>query len=112
MSSLIPAHVALPEPVLAFHPDRTSDQSTHPLHGLLNYGPYSAGLVSDPIRVATLAPHGDSQCIYDFMKALNRHFSPIERKDYLPAWPGFHGVFGVHMRGGRGRLSRPTQLPA
>ena len=99
MSSQIGPHIWLPEPMLAFHPNRISDQSRHPLHGLVTYGPYSAGFVPDPIRVATLAPAGESQYLYDFMKSLNSDFKPKERKDYLPEWPGFHGVFGLHMRG-------------
>jgi len=33
------------------------------------------------------------------MKELNSAAIPRERPDYLPNWPGFHGVFGVHMRG-------------
>ena len=99
MSSRIGSHMWFPEPMLAFHPNRISDQSRHPLHGLLTYGPYSAGFVPDPIRVATLAPAGESQYLYDFMKSLNSDFKPKERRDYLPEWPGFHGVFGLHMRG-------------
>ena len=98
MSSQIGPHIWFPEPMLVFHPNRISDQSRHPLHGLLTYGPYSAGFVPDPIRVATLAPAGESQNLYDFMKSLNSDFKPKERKDYLPEWPGFHGVFGLHMR--------------
>jgi hypothetical protein len=71
----------------------------HPLRGLLRYGPYSAGLVPNPIRVATIAPAGDGEKLYDFMRQLNSTFEPTERKDYLSKWPGFNAVFGVHMRG-------------
>ncbi len=99
MSSEIAPHVWLPEPKLAFHPDRTSDREVHPLRGLLRFGPHSAGLVPDPIRVATLAPVGESSRLYGFMKELNSVYKPTERKDYLPEWPGFHRVFGLHMRG-------------
>ncbi|ESZ60450.1 MULTISPECIES: hypothetical protein [unclassified Mesorhizobium] len=99
MSSEVGAHIWLPEPLLLFHPDRVGDTDIHPLRGLLRFGPYSAGLVPDPIRVATIAPHGESQAVYDFMKELNSAFDPHERKDYLPRWPGFSTVFNVHMRG-------------
>ena len=103
MISQIASHVRLPEPTLVFHPDRRSDQERHPLRGLLKYGPYSAGFVPDPIGVATLAPNRESCRLYDFMKKLNSDFDLQERKDYLPSWPGFHTVFGLHMRGaGRG----------
>jgi hypothetical protein len=102
MSSEIAPHVWLPEPQLAFHPDRTSDRDIHPLRGLLRFGPHSAGLVPDPIRVATISPASESDRLYSFMKALNTAYEPTERKDYLPEWPGFHTVFGLHMRAAGG----------
>jgi hypothetical protein len=103
MTSEIAAHVWLPEPHLSFHPDRTSDREVHPLRGLLRFGPHSASLIPDPIRVATLAPAGESHRLYSFMQELNSVYKPTERRDYLPEWPGFHSVFGLHMRGaGRG----------
>ena len=103
MSSEIATHVWLPEPKLSFHPDRRSDQEVHPLRGLLQFGPHSSGLVLDPIRVATLAPANESVRLFGFMKDLNSTFKATERIDYLPNWPGFHSVFGLHMRGaGRG----------
>jgi len=102
MSSEIAAHVWLPEPKLAFHPERISDREIHPLRGLLRFGPHSAGLVPDPIRVATLAPAGESQRLYSFMKQLSSAYEPTERKDYLPKWPGFHSVFGLHVRAAGG----------
>ena len=96
--SQIDMHLCLPEPNLAFHPDRTTDVDIHPLRGLLQFGPYSAGWVQDPIRVATVTPAGDSSRLYAFVKRLGLKHSPRERKDYLPEWPGFHGVFGLHLR--------------
>lgn len=98
MSSQIAPHLWLPEPKLSFHPDRTSDREVHPLRGLLRFGPHSSGLVPDPIRVATLVPAREGRRLYDFMKELKSKYSPTERKDYLPEWPGFHGVFGLHMK--------------
>jgi len=102
MSSEIAPHVWLPEPELSFHPDRTSDREVHPLRGLLRFGPHSAGLVPDPIRVATLAPAGESRRLYDFMRELNSVYKPTERREYLPDWPGFRGVFSLQMRGAGG----------
>ena len=98
MSSEIAPHVFLPEPKLAFHPERTSDRDLHPLLGLIRFGPYSSGLVPDPIRVATITPSGDSSRLFSFMKELNSTAKATERADYLPDWPGFHRVFGLHMR--------------
>lgn len=101
-SSQIAPHVLLPEPELAFHPDRHSDHELHPLRGLLRYGPYSKGLVPDPIRVATIAPAAESDRLYGFMKELNRPASPRERRDYVPDWPGFRKVFNLELRGAGG----------
>ena len=98
MSSEIAPHICLPEPKLAFHPERVSDRDIHPLLGLVRFGPYSSGLVPDPIRVATITPTGDSSRLFDFMKELNNTAKAGERADYLPDWPGFHRVFGLHMR--------------
>lgn len=102
MSSEIAPHLWLPEPQLAFHPDRTSDREIHPLRGLLRFGPHSSGLVPDPIRVATLAPAGESDFLYDFMRQLNSAHKPTERKEYLVEWPGFRNVFGLRMQGAGG----------
>lgn len=102
MSSQIAPHIALPEPKLAFHPDRTSDVEIHPLRGLLRFGPHSAGLIPDPIRVATVAPAGEGSRLYEFMKELGTACAPAERREYLPEWRGFHSVFGIHMRGAGG----------
>ncbi len=102
MSTEIAPHLWLPEPELSFHADQSSDRHVHPLRGLLAYGPHSKGLVPDPVRVATLAPFGASQRLYDFLKELNSSYQPTERKEYLPEWPGFHNVFGIRMRGAGG----------
>jgi len=99
MSSEISPHIHLPEPVLSFHPDRPSDQEIHPLRGLSRFGPYSAGLIPDPIRIATVAPAGEGSRLFEFMKQLNSPHSPKERRDYLPSWPGFRQIFGVRMVG-------------
>jgi hypothetical protein len=103
MTSEIAPHIWLPEPKLGFHPERTSDRDVHPLRGLLRFGPYSSRLVLDPIKVATISPVGEGERLFGFLKELNGNFKPTERREYLPEWPGFQRVFGVHMRGaGRG----------
>jgi hypothetical protein len=102
VSAQIGPHLWLPEPQLAFHPDRASDREIHPLRGLLRFGPYSSGLVPDPIRVATLTPVGESDRLYTFLRELNARYRPTERLEYLPEWPGFQTVFGIHMRGASG----------
>ena len=96
--SQVAMHQSLSEPKLAFHPDRAADSDIHPLRGLINFGPHSTRLVLDPIRVATVAPTGDVSNLRAFMDRLEAKYSPRERSDYLPEWPGFHSVFGVHVR--------------
>jgi hypothetical protein len=97
VSSELQPHIWLPEPNLAFHPDRSADVDIHPLRGLLRFGPYSRGLVPDPIRVATIAPAGNSRALYDFMKELSATYEPTERREYLQKWPGFSAAFGVRV---------------
>jgi hypothetical protein len=99
MTSEISPHIWLPEPKLAFHSERASDRDIHPLRGLLQFGPYSSGLVPDPIRVATICPTGERERLFAFVRELNAASKPTERREYLPEWPGFHRVFGLHMRG-------------
>ena len=41
---------------------------------------------------------GEGSRLFGFMKELNTKAIPTERTDYLPEWPGFQGVFGLHMR--------------
>ena len=67
---------------LAFHPERTSDQDAASTARFTEFiGPYSAGFVPDPIRIATLAPYGESQRIFDFVKNLNLGIDPQERRE-------------------------------
>ena len=91
-------HAWLPEPMLAFSAEDTSRQARHPLTGLCDNGPYSAGLVPDPIRIATISPASESGTLYEFMRRLRKSWKPRERKDYLPDWPGFREVFGLDMQ--------------
>jgi hypothetical protein len=36
------------------------------------------------------------------MRELRSSYQPRERREYLPPWPGFNTVFGVHVRGASG----------
>ena len=91
-------HAWQAEPRLTFSAEGTSRQARHPLKGLCDNGPYSAGLVPDPIRIATISPGRESEALYGFMKRLRRKWQPRERQDYLPEWPGFREVFGLEMQ--------------
>lgn len=98
MTHECPLHWRVLEPPLLFHPSRSSDRHEHPLRGLLEYGPFSRSLVNcvmDPIRVATIAPEGESDKLHGLVSELeHRHFAK-ERKQYLPEFPGFSRVFGA-----------------
>ena len=98
MTSEIAQHIQLREPELVFHPERPSDRSTHPLRGLLQHGPYSQGIIPAPIRAATIVPASGGKPLYSFIRQLDATFNPMERTDYLPAWPGFNQVFGLRVR--------------
>lgn len=94
----LPGHGWLPEPELAFHPDRSDDRSSHPLDGLLKYGPYGQSLVSrllGPIRVAMIAPAGGLAALDGLLRELERPHQPRERRAYLRTFPGFSRVFRV-----------------
>lgn len=97
MTSEIAPTIWYPEPELVFHPERTSERDIHPLRGLKRFGPHSRGLVQSPIRVATLAPAGESERLFAFMRELSQSVRPVERTDYLPDWPGFNTVFDMRV---------------
>jgi hypothetical protein len=64
--------------------------------------------------VATIAPATESERLYRFLKALNAVHRPTERREYLPEWPGFQGVFGLHMTaaGGQCHAELDTKIEA
>jgi len=97
---LLPAYNLIDEPELVFHPERENDKSAHPLKGLVNFGPYSRSLINnvvDPIRVASIFPHGQKQNILKILSELESHQTPKERKIYLIDFPGFSRVFGLRV---------------
>jgi hypothetical protein len=96
MTSEIAPAIWFPETELLFHPDRPTDRDIHPLRGLQRFGPYSsASFISNPIQIATIAPHMESAPLFNFLRELDQSFKPRERADYLPDWPGFATVFGT-----------------
>jgi hypothetical protein len=96
--SQLPDHVRLPEPDLAFHPDRATDRDQHPLRGLDRYGPFSRSLIGgvlDPIRLAAVVPAGMEGGVRALIAELEGEAAPRERLDYLIKFRGFSRVFGV-----------------
>lgn len=93
-----PSHLWVPEPELAFHPDRPQDRDPHPLNGLLRFGPFSRSLVNqvlDPIRLASIAPNGYGLRLERLVAELEGRHKPRERLQYLPQFPGLPRVFGL-----------------
>lgn len=96
----MPAHTIVGEPELLFHPDRTQDRHSHPLRGLLEHGPYSRSLINtvfDPIRVASIYPHGFRERTRAFFREFEMRHAAKERRAYLIDFPGFSRVFGLRL---------------
>ena len=99
----LPGHVFHPDPKLRFGSRDPRDVDDHPLRGLLRFGPYSRdklAAVSDPIRLAVVAPAGQAHRVLALVRELEQAHQPRERRAYLPAFPGFREVFGVTLVGG------------
>jgi hypothetical protein len=96
----LPGYHRIQEPELLFHPDRPQDRDVHPLAGLLRFGPFSRALINpvlDPIRVATVFPHGFRDRVRGLFREFEQRHFPRERKNYLIEFPGFSRVFGLRV---------------
>lgn len=90
------SYTQLTEPLLSFHPTDAAKRDQHPLRGLLQFGPFSnAFLESVPaeIRIATIAPAGSTGALHGFVAEMSARHAPVERRAYLPDYPGFEQVF-------------------
>jgi hypothetical protein len=109
----LPGYTVHAEPKLRFGSPDPRDLDIHPMRGLLRYGPYSKdklAAVSDPIRIAIIAPAGQTQTVLGLLRELQQAHAPRERKAYLPDFPGFSKVFGVQLA--RGSQAATIELPA
>src|SRR5882724_2013188 len=98
--SRLPGHGFIGEPELKFHPERPGDTHTHPLRGLVAFGPYSRsvlGAVTDPIRLALIAPADGLSPVRTLLQEMEQRHVPIERRAYLIDFKGFASVFGVRL---------------
>lgn len=96
----LPGHGFIGEPELKFHPERDGDVHTHPLKGLSQFGPYSRsvfGAVSNPIRVAVIAPPEGLAHVKGILEELERHHRPTDRAAYLIEFKGFSSTFGIRV---------------
>lgn len=96
--SKLPPYRVIDEPALAFDPADPRAVMTHPLRGLIQFGPYSQRshvVFGSMIRIATIGPPGAFQRIADLFKQLNSPQKAQERQAYLPQ------CRSVRVRGGR-----------
>jgi hypothetical protein len=94
----LPNFSLIPEPLLAFHPERREDSHIHPLNGLARFGPYSRGVqlsAPDPIRLAVICPEGRLSAVSKLVQELQAKHQPRERREYLADFKGFSETFGV-----------------
>jgi hypothetical protein len=109
----LPGHLVLPEPKLRFGGDSRDAIDVHPLRGLINHGPFSRdklSAVSDPIRLAVIAPQSGVRRVAGLVHELHQSHKPRERRNYLPDFPGFSRIFGVRLILPNGPTS--LELPA
>jgi hypothetical protein len=111
----LPGHIILPEPALRFGSRDPNAIDTHPLKGLLQFGPFSRdklAAVSDPIRIAMIVPSGQTHHITGLIREMEQRHVPQERKAYLQEFPGFSKIFGVHLAitGGACTIELPVDI--
>jgi hypothetical protein len=109
----LPGHLVLSEPKLRFSGDPRDAIDVHPLRGLINHGPFSRdklSAVSDPIRLAVIAPQGGVKRIADLVHELHQSHKPRERRNYLLDFPGFSSIFYTRLVVPNGPTS--IELPA
>ena len=82
----LPGYEVYREPRLRFGGDPEHAIDIHPLRGLLAHGPYSKGkltALSDPIRVAIVAPQGKVRHVVELLREMQQRHRPRERIAYL-----------------------------
>lgn len=100
-ASKLPPFSLLDEPQLTFSPDDTS-LDVNPLRGLDRYGAYSSttfATYTPALRVASLGPAGGRSRVRELIETLRSNHAPGDRKEYVPAFRGFEGIFGVPLVG-------------
>jgi len=90
-NSALGGYSRLAEPELIFN---NGGQHKHPLHGLIQYGPYGLKLgFPTSVRFALLAPQADMVQLRGLTAELNQVVGPKEAKNYYPEYPGFDKLF-------------------
>lgn len=87
------AYRSLPEPALIFH---QLNKDTHPLRGLVKYGPYGQSLgYPTQVRPAFLAPQGLLRKLDSLITELNGSHQVKEAKNYYLPYTGFQAIFRI-----------------
>lgn len=97
----LPLFQLLEEPILSFSPDSPKKCDIHPLRGLVKFGPYSQrsfGSFSSELRIALVGPMSGRNDIVSLMKVVQKPQQPVDRPEYVPAYPGFEALFGIPLR--------------
>ena len=91
--SILPAHSILPEPRLLFQANKTD---IHPLRGLSQHGPYSAGLgLPGQVRLSFLSPARYMGKLDGIVSELDKPAMPKDALNYYVQYTGFEKVFRI-----------------
>jgi hypothetical protein len=113
--SVLLSHTRLAEPLLSFSPSDPSAVHENPLAGLAKFGPHSRALLreQDAIRVLALAPMETADTVAALLLELRNEAQPVERREYLPAYPGFNQAFHTRLfPAAPARIALPADLDA
>jgi len=112
MSSIhrrLPDYAVLPEERVVFDPLDLRKVDTHPLRGLLKFGPYSQSFspspVVSPLRIGFITVEGFATRLKDYLSSLSNSHQSKAKTKYFPDFPGFEKVFSLS-------LSIPTSRSA
>jgi hypothetical protein len=113
--SKLPPFQLLEEPVLSFAPDDDGARDLHPLRGLVKFGPFSKrtfGVFTPQLRVAMVGPQSGRHSVIALMKLVQQSHTASDRKEYVPAFPGFEALFKtpMHAAGQTARVSWPDTI--
>jgi hypothetical protein len=114
-SAKLPPYRVLAEPELAFDGGRPDAVHTHPLRGLVAFGPYSRQaqtILGNTIRIATIGPPGTYANVGKLLAAFRDPQTARERPQYLPKFPGIRSTFKVDIgpAPAAAHLELPTNL--
>ena len=114
-SGRLAPYTSLDEPLLAFSSVDPSSVDAHPLRGLVRHGPYSKNSLAsgtDRVRVAIVGPDSGREGRKRVLQNVQHPQQPLDRKDYVPPYPGFQELFGIPLvpATGTAQLTWPARL--